>query len=70
MSITLAIDSPVLTIEEFSRRSGTTKRSIGTQMDRGQLPFIQHEPRGTRYVNMIALHKMADAANADKPWKH
>ena len=64
------IDTPLVTIDEYSRRSGMTKRSIGTQMDRNQIPFIQYEPRGTRYVNMLAIHKMADIANEDKPWKH
>ena len=66
MSITLAIDSPVLTIEEFNRRTGATKRAIGTQMDRRQLPFIQYADGGTRYVNMVALHKIADASNTNQ----
>lgn len=57
MSMTLAIDVPMLSIPEYARRSGTTVESVKKQCDKGHLPFIQNEPRGTRYINMVQLDR-------------
>ena len=46
----------------------TVKSVVRTQCDKGHLPFIQHEERGTRYINMAQLTKRCMDANADKAW--
>ena len=43
MSLTLLLDTPLLSIPEYARRSGTTVKSVSTQCDKGHLPFIQQE---------------------------
>ena len=67
MSITIALDSPVLSIPEFAKRTGQTKEAIASQMDSGALPFIQHQFRATRFVNMLKLAQICEESNADKP---
>lgn len=68
MSLTLAIDVPLLSIPEYAKRSGATVESVKKQCDKGHLPFIQNEPRGTRYINIVQLMKRCEEANAAKPW--
>lgn len=68
MSITIAVDSPILSIEEFAKRTGQTECAVANQMNKGTLPFIQSQPRATRFVNVIQLSKICEEANADKPW--
>lgn len=68
MSITITVDSPVLSIPEFARRTGQTECAVAAQMDRGALPFIQYQPRASRFVNIITLIKICEESNADKPW--
>ena len=68
MPLTLSLDAPLLTIEEFARRTGATVLSVGKQCERRQLPFIQYEAGGRRYINMVQLTQLCDKANANKKW--
>ena len=67
MSMTIALDVPLLTIPEYARRSGATINVVRKQCDNGQLPFIQNGTGGTRYINMVQLYKYCEEANANKP---
>lgn len=67
-TMTITFGPPLLSIPEFARQTGTTVKSVGMQCDKGHLPFIQHEPRGTRYINMAQLTQRCMEANADKQW--
>jgi hypothetical protein len=58
----------MLSIPEFAKRTGITVESVKKQMDKGHLPFIQNELRGTRYINMLQLAKRCEEANTDKAW--
>jgi hypothetical protein len=66
--MTFAIDTPMLSIEEYARRTGVTVISVRKQCEKGHLPFIQCEERGTRYINMVQLTQRCLEANAGKPW--
>lgn len=68
MNMTLSIDAPLLSIDEYARRVGITTESVRKQCEKGQLPFIQAEQRGTRYINMVQLTQRCAEANSDKPW--
>jgi len=68
MSLTLSLDSPLLSITEYATRTGITIDSVRKQMEKGHLPFIQHEARGTRYINMVQLTQRCAEANSDKAW--
>ena len=64
----LSPDTPLLSIEEYARRTGITVASVRNQCDKGHLPFIQQETRGTRYINMVQLYKRCNEANAERVW--
>ncbi|MBL4831294.1 MAG: hypothetical protein JKY55_15585 [Aliivibrio sp.] len=66
--MTLSLDAPLLSIAEYAKRSGTSVDSVKKQCDKGHLPFIQHEQRGKRYINMVQLMKRCEEANAGKGW--
>ena len=68
MSMTLSLDTPLLSLHEYAKRTGISVDSVRKQCMTGQLPFIQHETRGTRYVNMVQLTQRCAEANADKAW--
>ena len=68
MNMTLSLDSPMLSLEEYARRTGVTVVSVRKQCEKGHLPFIQCEDRGTRYINMVQLTQICMEANADKAW--
>lgn len=68
MSITLALDAPMLSLDEYARRTGISVESVRKQCDKGHLPFIQKEAKGTRYINMVQLYQQCNDANADKRW--
>lgn len=68
MNMTLSLDTPMLSIDEYARRTGVSIDSVRKQMEKGHLPFIQNGTRGTRYVNMVQLTQRCAEANADKQW--
>ena len=68
MNINLPLDAPMLSIGEYARRTGVSIDSVRNQMEKGHLPFIQYEARGTRYINMVQLYQRCSEANADKQW--
>lgn len=68
MSLTLSLDTPLLTIAEYARRSGMTINVVRKQCESGQLPFIQNGTNSTRYINMVQLTQRCMEANADKAW--
>ncbi len=67
MNMTLSLDTPLLTLPEYARRSGATVNVVRKQCENGQLPFIQNGTGGTRYINMVQLTQRCMEANADKP---
>lgn len=67
MNLTLSIDTPLLSIDEYARRTGISVNSVRNQCEKGHLPFIQCEQRGSRYINMVQLYQMCNEANEDKP---
>ncbi len=68
MNITLALDTPLLSIAEFAKRSGITIRSVQKQCETGQLPVIQRGVRGIRYINMVQLTQRCAESNSNEPW--
>lgn len=66
MSVVIHIDSPLLTVEEFSARSGIPESTIRKKLDNGQLPKVdtrlEKDKRGAVYVNMVKLVQLADFA--------
>lgn len=68
MTMTLSLDTPMLSLDEYARRTGITVNVVRKQCESGMLPFIQHETRGTRYINMVQLYQLCEEANADKAW--
>lgn len=68
MTMTLSLDTPLLSLDEYASRTGISVDSVRKQMEKGHLPFIQHENRGTRYINMVQLTQRCAEANNDKPW--
>ncbi|WP_022940085.1 hypothetical protein [Psychromonas hadalis] len=68
MHMTLSLDVPMLSIAEYAKRTGISVDSVKKQCVKGQLPFIQTELRGTRYINMVQLTQRCAEANADKAW--
>ncbi|WP_019615116.1 hypothetical protein [Psychromonas ossibalaenae] len=67
MNMTLSFGPPLLSLEEYARRTGITIDSVRNQIIKGQLPFIQHGTRGTRYINMVQLTQLCLEANTDNP---
>jgi hypothetical protein len=68
MNMTLSLDTPLLSLSEYASRTGISIDSVRKQMEKGHLPFIQHEVRGTRYINMVQLTQRCAEANSDKRW--
>ncbi len=66
MSVVFHIDSPLLTVEEFSRRSGIPVDTIRKKIWAGELPTVDtrldKSKRGAVYINAIKLAQLADAA--------
>lgn len=55
MQINLVISEPLLTLEEYAKRTGQTIDSVKDQARRHFLPIVQKEARGLRFVNMVEL---------------
>ena len=55
MQINLIVTEPLLTLEEYAKRTGQTIDVVKHQASKGFLPIIQERPRATRFVNMVAL---------------
>lgn len=63
--LTITMPAPYCTIEEWAERTGMTIRSIDEKMKKGHIAYVQHVPRGDRYVNVIAeLSKSLEI----RPW--
>lgn len=71
MSAIIHIDSPLLTIEEFAKRSGMTKDAVRHKVNNGELPTVDTRldptKRGRIYINMVKLVEMADQAEFMHP---
>lgn len=68
MSIKIVLEKLIVSIPKFAEDTGQTEAAIAAQMDRGTLPFIQHQHRGSRFVNMVKLAEICSESNNDKPW--
>lgn len=66
MSLQFHIDTPLLTIEEFSKRSGIPVSTIRKKVDASKLPTcdtrLNKDKRGAIYINMLKLAQLADNA--------
>lgn len=66
MSVVIHIDSPLLTIEEFCKRSGIPESTVRKKVDNGEFPTVDtrldKDRRGAVYINMVKLIQLADAA--------
>ncbi|WP_417762211.1 DNA-binding protein [Shewanella sp.] len=59
-NLTLHIDSPVLTYEEFGRRTGMSIHLIRKMVSEGRLPIVpKRKPKDTPFINMLALSRAA-----------
>ena len=71
MKTPFSIDTPVVTAEEFARRSGMPLATVNDKLDKGELPRVHTSlkpgAREKRLVNMLKLAQMADAAEFDHP---
>lgn len=64
--LTISIDTPFLTFEEYARRTGTTTDNVRYQVRHGRLPIKpKTKPKETPYINMLALMKEAHELCAD-----
>lgn len=62
-TVIVNIDTPVLSYEEFARRTGTTVDNVRYLVRHGRLPCMpKTNARHTPYINMVALHQMAQQA--------
>lgn len=51
--LSLEIPAPYCTAKKWSEVTGISVRAIDEQMKVGHITFIQHVPKGTRYINCI-----------------
>jgi len=59
---------PLMSIPKYAKETGQTECAVAAQMDRGVIPFTQHQPRATRFVNIAKLTVTCLESNNDKPW--
>lgn len=71
MSVVFHIDTPLVTIEEFARRSGMTVDAARHKVSAGEIPTIDTRldktRRGRVYVNMLKLAQLAEASEFKHP---
>ena len=66
MQYTFQIDTPVLSIDAYAKRVGQSVHAVRCMMDAGQLPYVKFTEagkKGKRYVNMVALYKLANESD-------
>lgn len=63
MSIKIVLETLIVSIPKFAKDTGQTELAISAQMERGSLPFIQHQPRATRFVNMVKLAEICSESD-------
>lgn len=58
------IDTPYVTVDEYARRTGLTSDAVQTMCKRGQLP-VKERKKGERFfINMNLLNRQA----AEQEW--
>jgi len=63
------IDTPLLSIAEYARRTGQSPRTVTNDMDTGLIPVYQRKKDAKRLVNMVALAQLAAIHTpAVEPW--
>lgn len=71
MSVIFHIDTPLVTIEEFARRSGMTVDAARHKVAAGELPTVDTRldktKRGRTYINLLKLAQLADASEFKHP---
>ena len=69
MTIAVMIDTPLLSIAEYARRTGQSPRTVTNDMDSGLIPVYQRKKDAKRLVNMVALAQLAASKTAPiDPW--
>ncbi|WP_075476176.1 hypothetical protein [Moritella viscosa] len=66
--IVIQVDVPVMSIPMYAKKTGQTECAVAAQMDRGVIPFTQHQHRASRFVNIAKLTVTCLESNNDKPW--
>jgi len=64
MSLTLQIDTPILEVSEFCRRTGAEESAVKRQLQERNIPSISFsKKKGAKmYVDMVAIYRMAAEA--------
>ena len=71
MTAIFHIDTPLVTLEEFARRSGMTVDAARHRVAAGELPTVDtrmdKSKRQRTYINMLKLAQLADASEFNHP---
>tara|TARA_R100001039_G_C1844150_1_gene104643 strand:+ start:1585 stop:1821 length:237 start_codon:yes stop_codon:yes gene_type:complete len=71
--LNIVLDSPYLSPEEFSRRTGTPIRTVQKRIQSGELPAdsltldANKVGGSTKYINMVKLYQMAASSSFVHP---
>lgn len=67
MTIAISIDTPMVCIDEYARRTGQKIDAVRYQLREKELPIIQPAgAKGKIFINMIALAKMCTENEENK----
>lgn len=66
-NLNLTVNTPLLTIAEYAKRTGQTDRAVESQVINKTLPTVQNGARSKIFINMIELIKLCDKAEETKP---
>lgn len=66
--LAVQIDTPICTVEEFSRRSGIPEKTIRNKIFKGEIPTLKtnlvETKAGAVYVNLLKLMEYASEGGA------
>ncbi|SGY87541.1 hypothetical protein [Moritella viscosa] len=67
-NIVIQMPIPVMSIPKYAKETGQTECAVAAQMDRGVIPFTQHQHRATRFVNIAKLTVKCLEEDTKRPW--
>jgi len=69
MATHILIDTPFLSTKEYARRTNQAIETVRKDIESGVIPYYQQAKGKKRFVNMIALAKLADSlCEPLEPW--
>ena len=69
MTTHILIDTPFLSIKEYARRTNQAQETVRKDIESGVIPYYQQDKGKKRFVNMIALAKLANSlCEPLEPW--